>query len=90
MSTIFPFLALVFTAVLTWKSFDNALYAARIGQVSQSPWALPLAPIKFFIPLGFALLCLVLLSKVVHGTAALKSGSYLKEKDGGDAATDSS
>ena len=89
-STIFPFLALVFTAILTWKSFDNALYAARIGQVSQSPWALPLAPIKFLIPLGFALLCLVLLSKVIHGVASLKSGKYEEEHGSGDTAVDSS
>ncbi|MBN1631134.1 MAG: TRAP transporter small permease subunit, partial [Thermoleophilia bacterium] len=45
-NTVFPFLALVFCVVLTWKSLDNALYALRIGQVTQSPWALPLAPIK--------------------------------------------
>jgi TRAP-type mannitol/chloroaromatic compound transport system permease small subunit len=73
-STIVPFLALIFCAVLTWKSLDNALYALKIGQVTQSPWALPLAPIKLIIPLGYTLLCLVLLGKFIHGITLLKSG----------------
>ncbi|MCK4273496.1 MAG: TRAP transporter small permease subunit [Dehalococcoidales bacterium] len=74
LSTIFPFLALIFCAVLTWKSLDNALYALQIGQVSQSPWALPLAPIKLVIPLGYTLLCLVLLGKFFKGIALLRGG----------------
>jgi len=45
LNTIFPLLALIFCIVLTWKSLGNALYALEIGQVSQSTWALPLAPI---------------------------------------------
>jgi TRAP-type mannitol/chloroaromatic compound transport system permease small subunit len=36
---------------------------------------LPLAPIKFVIPLGYILLCLVLLGKVIHGIALLKSSN---------------
>jgi len=78
LNTIFPLLALVFCAVLTWKSLDNALYALRIGQVSQSPWAVPLAPIKFVIPLGYTLLCLVLIRKFYWGIALLKGS---KEPD---------
>jgi TRAP-type mannitol/chloroaromatic compound transport system permease small subunit len=68
-----PLLALIFCAVLDWKSIENALYALRIGQVTASPWALPLAPIKFVIPLGYTLLCLVLLSKVCHGFITVKN-----------------
>jgi len=71
---IFPLLALIFCAVLTWKSVGNALYALDIGQVSQSTWKLPLAPIKFVIPLGYTLLCLVLIGKFFQGLALLKGG----------------
>jgi TRAP-type mannitol/chloroaromatic compound transport system permease small subunit len=78
LKTIFPLMALIFCAVLTWKSLGNALYALEIGQVSQSPWALPLAPIKFVIPLGYTLLCLVLVGKFVKGIALLRGG---KEPD---------
>ena len=73
-STLFPLLALIFCAVLTWKSLDNALYALKIGQVTQSPWALPLAPIKLIIPVCYILLCIVLLSKLLHGIALIKNG----------------
>ena len=69
---IFPFLALIFVVLLTWKSISNALYALRIGQVSASPWAVPLAPIKFVIPVGYGLLCLVLIGKFCQGLAQLK------------------
>jgi len=72
LNTIFPLLALIFCAVLTWKSLGNALYALEIGQVSPSTWALPLAPIKFVIPLGYTLLCLVLISKFCKGVARLR------------------
>jgi len=76
--TIFPLLALIFCAVLTWKSLGNALYALQIGQVSASPWAVSLAPIKFVIPLGYTLLCLVLIGKFCQGLALLKGS---KERD---------
>ena len=78
-NTLFPLLALVFCAVLTWKSLDNALYALKIGQVTQSPWALPMAPIKLVIPFGYTLLCLVLAGKIIHGAAAVV-GLFRKER----------
>jgi TRAP-type mannitol/chloroaromatic compound transport system permease small subunit len=71
LSTIFPLLALIFCGVLTWKSLDNALYALNIGQVSQSTWRLPLAPIKLVIPFGYTLLCIVLIGKICRGVALL-------------------
>ncbi len=79
LKTIFPFMALIFCVVLTWKSVGNALYSLEIGQVSQSPWALPLAPIKFVIPVGYTLLCLVLLGKLCQGIVLLKGGKNQSE-----------
>jgi TRAP-type mannitol/chloroaromatic compound transport system permease small subunit len=73
---IFPILALIFCAVLDWKSLVDAMYALEIGKVSQSTWKVPLAPIKFVIPLGYTLLCLVLIGKFVQGIASLKGGKY--------------
>jgi TRAP-type mannitol/chloroaromatic compound transport system permease small subunit len=71
-NTIFPLLALAFCAVLTWKSLGDALYTLEIGKVSQSTWKLPLAPLKFFIPAGYFLLCLILIGKLSQGIALLK------------------
>jgi len=76
---IFPFFALIFVALLTWKSVGNALYALQIGQVSASPWAVPLAPIKFVIPIGYGLLCLILTGKFCRGLAQLKGGKNRSE-----------
>ena len=73
---IFPLLALLFVAVLTWKSLGDAMYALEIGKVSQSTWRLPLAPVKFVIPFGYILLCLVLIGKFCQGIALLKGGKY--------------
>jgi len=67
LSIIFPLLALLFVGILTWKSVGNALYALQIGQISASPWAVPLAPIKFVIPFGYILLCLILIGKFIQG-----------------------
>jgi TRAP-type mannitol/chloroaromatic compound transport system permease small subunit len=72
-NTVFPLLALVFCAVLTWKSLDNAIYALQIGQVTQSTWALPLAPIKLVIPFGYILLCLVLVAKIAKGIVLIRN-----------------
>ncbi|MFP3975911.1 MAG: TRAP transporter small permease subunit [Dehalococcoidia bacterium] len=72
---IFPLLALTFTAVLTWKSLGNALYALDIGQTSKSTWAVPLAPIKLVIPFGYTLLCIVLFGKVCRGISGLFKSS---------------
>jgi TRAP-type mannitol/chloroaromatic compound transport system permease small subunit len=76
---IFPLLALVFCAVLTWKSYGDAIYTMQIGKVSQSTWKLPLAPVKFVIPICYTLLCLVLVSKFCRGIAVLKGGKDQKE-----------
>jgi len=73
-NTIFPLMALAFCGVLTWKSLGNALYALEIGQVSQSTWRLPLAPIKFVIPFGYTLLCIILIGKFFRGVYLLCGG----------------
>jgi TRAP-type C4-dicarboxylate transport system permease small subunit len=73
LGVVTPLLALVFCVILTWKSGTDALHALRIHQVSSSPWAAPLAPIKFTIPVGYGLLCIVLLVKLVQTLAQLKT-----------------
>lgn len=71
LNILFPMMALVFCGVLTWKSLDNALYALDIGQISQSTWRTPLAPIKMVIPFGYTLLCIILIGKICRGIALL-------------------
>jgi TRAP-type mannitol/chloroaromatic compound transport system permease small subunit len=73
-----PVLGLFFVVVVTWKSWENAFYSMSIGETSQSSWEEPLFPIKFLVPIGMGLLCLVLAVQLTRGIAALARS--IKEK----------
>ena len=66
-----PVLALFYCVILTWKSWDAAWYSLQIGEVSLSLWAVPLFPVKFIVPIGYALLCLVLIVQLFYGITSL-------------------
>ena len=51
-----PVLGLFYVVIITWKSWENALYSMRIGETSQSSWEEPLFPVKLLVPIGMALL----------------------------------
>jgi TRAP-type mannitol/chloroaromatic compound transport system permease small subunit len=72
-----PILGLFYVVVITWKSLDNALYSMSIWETSQSSWEEPLFPVKFLVPIGMALLCLVLASQLSRGIASL--ARYIKD-----------
>jgi TRAP-type C4-dicarboxylate transport system permease small subunit len=67
LNVISPLLGLVFCSVLTWEGFKVAFYSLEIGERSMSIWAVPLFPIKIIIPLGYGLLCAVLILKIIRG-----------------------
>ncbi len=62
-----PLLALTYVSIITWQSWDNALYSFNIGETSQSVWEEPLYPTKFLIPIGMFWLVLVLLAQISSG-----------------------
>ena len=66
-----PVLALFYVVIVTWQSWNSALYSMSIGETSQSSWEEPLFPIKFLVPIGMALLCLVLAAQLSRGIASL-------------------
>ena len=70
-----PIIGLVFCVVLVWKGWTDAWYAFRIGQLSSSAWAVPLFPTKVIIPIGYGLLCLVLIARLYGGIASLKDST---------------
>ena len=57
--------------MFSWQGFEAALYSLKIGAVTMTAWKVPLFPIKIFIPVGYALLCLVLIAKLYSGVAML-------------------
>jgi TRAP-type C4-dicarboxylate transport system permease small subunit len=69
---ISPIAGLAFFGVVTWVSWGDAWHALQIGQVSQSAWPVPLFPIKLSIPIGYGLLCLILVGRLYQGIVSLK------------------
>jgi TRAP-type C4-dicarboxylate transport system permease small subunit len=67
-----PLIGLVFCSVLTWEGWTAALYSLEIGEKSMSIWAVPLFPVKIVIPVGYGLLCIVLLLKIIRGCLNLR------------------
>ena len=72
LNIIAPIMGLLFAFMLTWKGVDVALFSLEIGEVSSSSWREPLFPIKLMVPIGYAMLVLVLLTRVYKGLAALR------------------
>jgi TRAP-type mannitol/chloroaromatic compound transport system permease small subunit len=71
LNIVTPIFALFYVVIITWQSWKNALYSMSIDEMSQSSWQEPLFPIKLFVPIGMALLCLVLVAQLSHGIASL-------------------
>lgn len=65
-----PILALIYCSILTWKGWTSAIYSLSIGERSMSVWMEPLGPIKIVIPIGYALLTIVVFHVLCHGIAA--------------------
>ena len=75
LNVIAPIMGLFFAFMLTWKGLDVSLFSLKIGEVSSSSWREPLFPIKLMVPIGYALLILVLLTRVYKGFALLKGNT---------------
>jgi TRAP-type C4-dicarboxylate transport system permease small subunit len=74
-----PIIALAYLVPLVWKSWGDALYSLSISERTYSAWAPPVGPMKLLVPIGAGLLCIVLISQLVHGLLALKKDS-IEEK----------
>ena len=66
-------LALIYSAILTWKGWTAAMYSLSIGERSMSVWQEPLSPIKIMVPICYTLLTLVIFRNLCHGIAAYGS-----------------
>jgi len=62
-----PILGIAFVSVLLYKGVEAANYAFEIGEHSASAWKQPMGPIKVMIPIGYSILLLVLVVKLVSG-----------------------
>jgi TRAP-type mannitol/chloroaromatic compound transport system permease small subunit len=73
LNIIAPLMGLFFAFMLTWQGFETSLFSLKIGEVSSSSWREPLFPIKLMVPIGYALLILVILGRLYKGFASLKA-----------------
>ena len=67
-----PFIALFYLVLLVRESWGDAWYSLGIGERTYSAWAPPVGPMKLLVPIGAGLLCIVLISQLVHGLIDLK------------------
>jgi TRAP-type C4-dicarboxylate transport system permease small subunit len=75
LNILVPVIAMFYLVPLIWKSWQDAMYSLQIAERSYSAWAPPVGPIKLLVPIGAVLLCVVLISQLVHGINALRQPS---------------
>jgi TRAP-type C4-dicarboxylate transport system permease small subunit len=75
LNIIAPIAGLFVCVILTWRGWTTAWFSLQIGEVSQSAWAVALFPVKIIVPIGYGLLCLVLLTRLYRGITSLKGGT---------------
>jgi TRAP-type C4-dicarboxylate transport system permease small subunit len=62
-----PIAGLFVCVMFSWQGFEAAMYSQKIGAVTMTAWKVPLFPIKIIIPIGYIILCLVLIAKLYFG-----------------------
>ena len=72
LNILVPLIALFYLVPLVEKSWGDAWYSIGINDRTYSAWAPPVGPFKLFVPVGAGLLCLVLISQLIHGILALR------------------
>jgi len=78
LNVIGPLIGFIFCVVLTYEGWTVAMYSLEIGEKSMSVWAVPLFPVKIVIPIGYGLLCIVLLLKIVQEILRIKEDRGLE------------
>jgi TRAP-type C4-dicarboxylate transport system permease small subunit len=69
LSIVAPLAGLFVCSMFSWQGFAAAMYSLKIGAVTMTSWKVPLFPIKIIIPIGYIVLCLVLIAKLYFGIA---------------------
>ncbi len=69
LNIVAPVAGLFVCTMFAWQGFAAAMYSLKIGAVTMTAWKVPLFPIKIIIPIGYIVLCLVLITKLYFGIA---------------------
>jgi TRAP-type C4-dicarboxylate transport system permease small subunit len=73
-----PLMGIIFCAILAWKGWGVAMYSLQINEKSYSVWGEPIFPVKIVIPIGYALVVLILIVKFYYNIASYSSGDKSK------------
>jgi TRAP-type C4-dicarboxylate transport system permease small subunit len=68
-----PIMGLFVGYVLVWKGWVAAAYSLQIHEASYSAWSESLVPVKVVIPIGYGLLCLIMIGQLCRGIGVLVS-----------------
>lgn len=70
-----PIMGLFVGYVLVWKGWESMEYSRSvIHELSFSVWEEPLWPVRLTIPIGYGLLCLVMIGQLCRGIGVLITG----------------
>jgi TRAP-type C4-dicarboxylate transport system permease small subunit len=69
-----PITGLCVGYILVWKGWDSAMYSFQTHERSMAVWSEPLFPVRFMIPIGYGLLCLVMFAQLFKGIGTLFTG----------------
>jgi len=69
-----PVMGLFVGVVLVWKGWESAVYSFQIYERSMSVWSEPVFPVRFTIPVGYGLLCLIMIGQLFRGISILVMG----------------
>ena len=72
---IVPVLGMFVVYVMVWKGWESATYSYSIHETSYSSWAEVLWPVRMVIPVGYALLFIVMFAQLCKAVAALAVGT---------------
>jgi TRAP-type C4-dicarboxylate transport system permease small subunit len=69
-----PIMGLFVGYVLVWKGWVAAAYSLQIHETSFAVWEEPLWPVRLVIPIGYGLLCLIMIGQLCRGIGTLITG----------------
>jgi len=82
---VVPIIGLFVGYILVWKGWVSMEYSFQIHETSFAVWEEPLWPVRLTIPIGYGLLCLVMIGQLFRGIGTLIMGNWKGQTDSPEA-----
>ena len=73
-----PTIALVFCGILVWQTWDAALFALDISEMTSGTLVIPTFPLRIMATIGIGFLCLILIAQILRHIASMKDFKNIK------------